>query len=157
MMMVNTPKYTHDDYDAFEKKMHERYPKMFSQGYGGFAIGPGWWRMIETLCFNINAHLNFNQNRRESLQEHNPYNYPIPEEIPQVVITQIKEKFGTLRFYYDGGDEQIDGMIQMAESMSAHLCEECGAPGHTRSGGWIRTLCDHHEQERLQKMKERNV
>jgi hypothetical protein len=39
-------------------------------------------------------------------------------------------------------------MITMAESMSAILCEECGAPGERRHGGWIRTLCDEHEAER---------
>lgn len=66
----------------------------------------------------------------------------------QVVAEQVKEKFGTLRFYYRGGDDIIDGMVRMAEAMSAVTCEECAAPGRQRSGGWIRTLCDHHEQER---------
>jgi hypothetical protein len=64
--------------------------------------------------------------------------------IPQVVAEQIKEKFGTLRFYYRGGDDQIRGMVSMAESMSAVSCETCGAPGKQRGGGWIRTLCEDH-------------
>jgi hypothetical protein len=68
---------------------------------------------------------------------------------------QIKEKFGGLRFYYDGGDNEISGMVQMAESWASHSCETCGAPGKKREGGWIRTLCDHHELERQQRMKER--
>jgi hypothetical protein len=72
---------------------------------------------------------------------------PIPEVIPQVVAVQIKEKFGTLRFYYEGGDEYIQGLVRMAESMSAVTCETCGAPGKTRGPGWIRTLCDFHEEE----------
>lgn len=67
--------------------------------------------------------------------------------VPQVVVSQVKEKFGTLRFYYNGGDDIIDGMVRMAEAMSAVTCEECGAPGRQRSDGWIRTLCDHHEEE----------
>lgn len=76
--------------------------------------------------------------------------------VPQVVADQVKEKFGTLRFYYHGGDEYIHGLVAMAESMTAVTCEECGAPGEQRSGGWIRTLCDHHESERQRIMKERD-
>ena len=71
----------------------------------------------------------------------------IPAKITQVTIAQVKEKFGTLRFYYDGGDEYISGLVSLAESMSGVTCEECGAPGSHRDGGWIRTLCDTHEAE----------
>ncbi len=73
---------------------------------------------------------------------------PVAEPIPQVVATQVKEKFGALRFYYDGGDEHISGMTRMAEAMSAVTCEQCGAPGRQRGGGWIVTLCDAHAEER---------
>jgi hypothetical protein len=67
--------------------------------------------------------------------------------IQQVTLDQVKEKFGTLRFYYTGGDEHIHGLVRMAESMSGVMCEECGAPGTTNGGGWIRTLCEKHEAE----------
>ena len=72
----------------------------------------------------------------------------VPEPIPQVVVEQVKEKFGTLRFYYQGGDDAIDGMVRMAESMSAVTCEECGAPGKRRGGGSVTTLCKAHAEER---------
>lgn len=72
----------------------------------------------------------------------------LPPLVPQVVVSQVKEKFGTLRFYYDGGDDIIDGMVRMAEAMSAVTCEECGTPGKIRHGGWIRTLCDVHAEQR---------
>jgi hypothetical protein len=72
----------------------------------------------------------------------------VPDTIPQVVVTQVKEKFGTLRFYYNGGDDIIDGMVRMAEGMSGCTCEECGKPGGRRSGGWIVTLCDEHAEAR---------
>jgi hypothetical protein len=75
--------------------------------------------------------------------------------VPQVVADQVKEKFGTLRFYYHGGDEYIHGLAAMAESMSAVTCEDCGAPGQQRQGGWIRTLCDHHEAEHQRIQQER--
>jgi ribosomal protein S27E len=66
----------------------------------------------------------------------------------QVVATQVKEKFGTLRFYAQGGNECTHGMIQMAEAMSAVTCEMCGAPGTTGGKGWIRTLCARHHMEK---------
>ena len=59
----------------------------------------------------------------------------------------MKEKYGTLRFYYDGGDDYIAGIVHMAENMSARTCETCGAPGKIRRGGWIRTLCDEHAEK----------
>jgi hypothetical protein len=70
-----------------------------------------------------------------------------PDPIPPVVLEQVKEKFGTLRFYYKGGDEYIRGLVALAEDMSAHICEDCGDTGTTRGGGWVRTLCDKHEAE----------
>jgi len=68
----------------------------------------------------------------------------IPEPIPQVTMDQVKEKFGTLRFYYSGGDEYIAGLVSMAESMSGVTCEECGKPGTQTPGGWIKTVCVEH-------------
>ena len=65
----------------------------------------------------------------------------------QLVFTQIKEKYGTLRVYYSGGDDFCQGVIDMAESMSSVTCEDCGVPGKAREGGWIRTLCDDCEHE----------
>jgi hypothetical protein len=132
------------DYEVFATKMEEQYPKMFAEQYGGFAVSAGWWPILEALCANIQQHLDW-KNRDG-------------EVVPQVVVEQIKEKFGGLRFYYQGGDEQIHGMVRMAEAWAANCCEDCCAPGKRRSGGWIRTLCDKHEEEhqerkRTQEMK----
>jgi hypothetical protein len=62
----------------------------------------------------------------------------------QVTVDQVKEKFGTLRFYYTGGDEYIHGVAAMAEAMSAATCEVCGKPGKTIGGGWLKTACEEH-------------
>ena len=85
----------------------------------------------------------------EALQDPEPQLKIVPEACPQVVVSQIKEKFGTLRFYYSGGDEYVDGLEHMADSMSSVMCEDCGCPGKSRSskGKWIRTLCDRHAYE----------
>ena len=58
-------------------------------------------------------------------------------------VTQVKEKFGGLRFYYDGGNNYIDGMVSFAEAMSYKTCEFCGTThnvGQTNKG-WIFTIC----------------
>ena len=68
----------------------------------------------------------------------------VPESIPQVTLDQVKEKFGTLRFYYSGGDDYISGLVSMAESMSGITCETCGKPGTSTGGGWIKTACVEH-------------
>jgi len=72
----------------------------------------------------------------------------VPESIPQVTLDQVKEKFGTLRFYYSGGDDYISGMVSLAESMTAVTCESCGNPGESRGGGWIHTYCTPCEEAR---------
>jgi hypothetical protein len=127
-------------YENFAKNMEERFPLMFANKYGGFAVGAGWYPIIEVLCTNIQQHINWKN--RES------------EVVPQVVVEQIKEKFGGLRFYYQGGDGEISGMVRMAEAWADTACEECGGVGKRRSGGWIRTLCDFHEAERNARIEE---
>lgn len=60
-------------------------------------------------------------------------------------VTQVKEKFGGLRFYIGGGSDEVHDRIELACKESYRTCEECGEPGkpdHTR--GWIRTLCPAH-------------
>jgi len=71
----------------------------------------------------------------------------VPKPFPQVVATQVKEKYGTLRFYLSHEDDYISGIVAMAEYLSGLTCETCGAPGKTRGSGWVRTLCDEHAKE----------
>jgi hypothetical protein len=73
---------------------------------------------------------------------------PVPEEVHQVVAVQVKEKFGGLRFYVNGGDEKIHNYISMAESMSYRMCEVCGSPGKLYTDGWYTTLCPTHAKEK---------
>lgn len=62
-------------------------------------------------------------------------------------FAQIKEKFGTLRMYYSGGDERTDAITSFAELMSATTCEVCGNRGSTRRTGWHKTVCDEHTKQ----------
>ena len=140
-------------YELFEHRLKEKYPVMFSQPYGGICVGEGWWPILEALCSQIHSYTEWRNNTRNHYLKSNPDGEKIPEEVPQVVIAQIKEKFGGLRFYYDGGDDYVRGLVTMAESWASRSCEECGHPGVSRSGGWIKVLCDEHHEAR-QKKKE---
>lgn len=61
------------------------------------------------------------------------------EEAPRA--SQIKEKFGTLRFYLSHGTDEMFRIADEAERKSATTCENCGKKGRIRKGGWLRTLC----------------
>jgi hypothetical protein len=128
------------DYEKFAQRMEKSYPKMYAGKYGGFAVGKGWWPIIERLSSNIQQHIEWKN--RET------------EVVPQVVVEQIKEKFGGLRFYYQGGDDNVAGMVRMAEAWADIACEDCGGIGKRRGGGWVRTLCDVHEAERQARIEE---
>ncbi|WP_147381476.1 hypothetical protein [Nocardioides immobilis] len=67
---------------------------------------------------------------------------------PEYTLHQVKEKYGTLRYYADPCgrhrhiDDDFEELIRQAEAQSAKICEDCGADGnHCRSGRWYRTLC----------------
>lgn len=152
--LVGGNMYNEAEYEAFAKRMEEKYPEMFSQPYGGFAVGAGWWPIIEALCGQIHSYIEWkNRTRQHYLEKPNPYNEEMPEAVPQVVVAQIKEKFGGLRFYYDGGDDYVRGLVTMAELWADRTCEECSKPGLRRNGGWIKTLCDEHDKERQARYK----
>ena len=92
-------------------------------------VGEGWLPILEALFDDMDRH---------------------EKQITQapVTISDIKEKFGSLRVYTLGHDDYVDGLITMAGSMSYCTCEDCGAPGKPREGGWIRTLCDDCHKEK---------
>lgn len=125
------------------------YPKLFADRNKpmsetcmcwGFSCGDGWFNILNQLCGNIQHHLNWKNKDGEV--------------VPQVTVNQVKEKFGTLRFYYSGGDDEISGMVRMAESMSGVTCEGCGniattsEVGEDGIKGWIRTECRPCEEKR---------
>jgi len=100
----------------------------------GFDVGGGWEPLIRELSQNL-----------EFLNENTPVH---------VEAVQVKEKFGTLRFYVDGIEggkfwaDIVWALIDWAEAQSAWTCEVCGEWGKRRDGGWIVTLCDKCEEER---------
>ena len=57
-------------------------------------------------------------------------------------VVQVKEKYGTLRYYTNGHNDAIEKLISKAEAQSAKTCEQCGKKGKMRIGGWYRVLCN---------------
>lgn len=123
-----------------DKLLCERYPEIFADRHKsmketamcwGFDCGDGWFTLIDSLCSQIQHHLKYNAK-------------PGTE---QVVAMQVKEKFGTLRFYVSGGDEVTSNFIWFAECFSGRMCEICGAPAQpTKVGTWITTRCEIHNE-----------
>jgi len=71
--------------------------------------------------------------------------YPLIEKEDMFIdfkIMQIKEKFGSLRFYILIGTDEMYSVINEAEELSTHICEECGSLENiVYTKGWIQTLC----------------
>ena len=133
-----------------DKLLCEKYPKMMVNRNKdmketcmcwGFECGDGWFNILDQLMGNIQHHIDWNNKNFEK-------GYKQYKQVPQVTLDQVKEKFGTLRFYYSGGDDEISGMVRMAESMSGVTCEGCGNLGERRGGGWVHTYCTPCEEAR---------
>ena len=131
--------------NAQEKRREEietRYPRVFGSGTKTdnpersigtvyWEFGYGWDTLIENLAAAIDREIE----RDPTLME---------GDMPFRVV-QMKEKFGTLRFYYDGGNDRIHGLVDMTETMSGSVCEICGSLGtlcRKGSGSWVKTLCE---------------
>lgn len=118
-----------------EEKLFNKYPKIFADKdkpmtetamCWGIECGDGWYWIIDNLCECIQNYIDNNSHLN----------------IPQVVASQVKEKFGELRFYYNGGDKTIHGMVWFAEKLSIETCEICGSTQNIgQTSGWITTLC----------------
>ncbi len=161
-----------------DKQLCERYPLIFKDRRAsmrrtamcwGFEHGDGWFNLLDTLCSLLYWPYEQAVQDYEYARKHegtSPWKgadtitavdverkrlamKAAADAIP--VAVQVKEKFGTLRFYVHGGDSRAHHHIEFAEALSGSTCEQCGAPGKTRGGGWVRTLCDQHEAERQRK------
>ena len=109
-------------------ELRARYPAILERA--SLSYGPGWAGLMEALC--------------ERLQFHADHN-----AMPPVQITQAKEKWGELSVNYAGGDTYAGGLIDMAEALSAHVCELCGNPGTLQEGPALRTRCAAHTGQPL--------
>ena len=84
----------------------------------GIECGDGWLGLIVRLCRKLTG-----------------------LKMRNFRVVQIKEKFGTLRFYFDRAPrrkiKEIINFINEAEIESSHTCEVCGAPGRLKQIRWL--------------------
>ena len=100
----------------------------------------GWYNLIDETCSRIQA---------------------VYDEMliaPSLKILQIKEKFGTLRFYFELPTrdetlrERITRIVDEAQVKSAQICERCGSVNREkkiRTEDYYQTLCDACFQENI--------
>lgn len=126
----------------FETKLMKKYPELFHkdkygnpiQSYCGISCPDGWIPLVDKLCNDIVL----------CCKENNI----------TFIIDKIKEKFGELRFYYSGGNEEIEKLINKAEKESLTICQNTGNLGKIRTDiSWWRVLCD----EEYMKIKNNNL
>ncbi len=117
--------------DELQRRLIDEFPTFFRDHGGdpqktcmawGCAVGDGWFKLLWDTC--------------EKLR---------PLVGPDFKFEQIKEKFGLLRIYASGGNEESYKVLNAAEEASAYICEDCGSADgtETNSGGfgWITTKC----------------
>ena len=124
------------------KYLIETYPVLY-QGHKwpitenlmafGFECGDGWFPIVDQLSADITE-----------LDKQGG---------PPTIAVQVKEKFGGLRFYIEGGTDAVIDVIDKAEDLSLETCEVCGEPGKQRGRGWIYTMCDKCWDEKEKKEK----
>jgi hypothetical protein len=94
----------------------------------GFECGDGWYSIIEEAAAKLEL-LIVEWSKATLENEYHPR------------ASQIKEKFGTLRFYLSSGTDEMYEVVEIAERKSAFVCEECGKKGKLRGKGWLYTRC----------------
>ena len=120
---------------ALDALLCQRHPQLFQHRHAdpqtcamgwGLQCGDGWFDLIDILC--------------ESLQQETEHG-----DAPQAVAMLVKQKWGRLRFSVESATERQQAMIDLAEALSARLCESCGKPGQMASIRGYRTpRCAEH-------------
>lgn len=102
-------------------KLYKKYPEMLKCPID---CGDGWKKIIEDLCREVN------------------------KANKDLIVVQIKEKFGTLRFYTTYETDEVFELIRKAEKLSESTCENCGKEGKTQQiRGWYFTACENCRQK----------
>lgn len=103
----------------------------------GFECGDGWLPILEDLFAKFDEIV-----RRDKLEDFQ--------------VVQVKEKFGGLRVYVEGGNDEIYELINEAESRAISTCEVCGYAGETHEiDNWYTTLCDCCKKKRRERDKDK--
>jgi len=132
--------------EELSKKLFERFdffypetPVTESLMAFGFECDDGWFQIIWDLCEEIEKQLQLQDIDQKQLVINKL------KEKKEFRVVQVKEKFGSLRFYVESSKKISTDMyeaITKAEAKSAITCESCGSKGQLMSrNGWYKTLC----------------
>lgn len=115
---------------AFPNLYKNRYAdKMSTCMCWGFECNlNGWGKIIWELSEKLEAEI-------VKMKEENPNEEFYP------CASQVKEKFGSLRFYMNFTNEKMEKYINETENKSAKTCENCGKKGKIRNNGWVVCRC----------------
>lgn len=123
-----------------EEKLFNDFPLLFDKGASirmscmafGFECGDGWYDLIRELCERLYPLI------KKIIPEDDGYSCR---------VSQVKEKYGSLRFYMDSSTNEMDDLIEEYEDRSTRVCETCGKPGQIdNSTGWVSTTCEQHRR-----------
>jgi len=108
----------------------------------GFECGNGWFQLLWDLSEKLMKIIEkYPENERKHFHLH-----------------QVKEKFGTLRYYMASETDEMSECIREAEQKSAVTCEECGEKGVLAApSGWYVTLCEDHWVKYIQERHDVSV
>jgi hypothetical protein len=113
----------------------------------GFECSEGWYDIIRSAAEKLEPIIV--KMIDDAIKEKN---FEALDYIP--TTSQLKEKFGTLRWYLTSSTREMDEIVRKAEKESAKTCEQCGNKGKLRGTGWYFTMCakcwKKHEAERGQ-------
>lgn len=136
-----------------QNKLYEKYPQFFvnkdktpmeSPMCFGIEVQNGWYQILSNVCWMIRQHEDNKRWRKKYLEENDPEKLAAEPEYFPVKFDQVKEKYGGLRLYFSGGDDYVEGLVDMAEAISYYVCEICGNKGEANKGGWISVRCEAH-------------
>ncbi len=115
--------------EELEQQLIDKFPKLLS----GRTIGAhqnlmcfgcqccdGWFNMLVNMCEELSKH-------------------------EDVVLMQVKEKYGSLRIHLaEGHTDEVNEIIRRYEKASTYTCEVCGSTLGTKiqgDNGWYQALC----------------
>ena len=122
-----------------ERELIAKYPKIFRQRdlqpsetamCWGLECSEFWFPIIDRLCAKIQAYVDDKYSK-------------LLHDAVQIEATQVKEKFGSLRFYYEPYDQQVEEFILEAEIETEKTCCRCGTMENVKmtKSGWVQPLC----------------
>jgi hypothetical protein len=108
------------------KELKDKYPEIFNpKPYCiGYELEEQWVSIIDKMCKNMMKY------------------YKANPEIPIQRCVQMKEKFGTLRFYLEAYTDELGKIIRKAEIATTKICQFCGSKNNVKpTQPWVRYLC----------------